>query len=241
MSEGPVQEVILNPESLQESILEARETIFIDGFGLVDALTGEIIEIEGSETFKEEDELSEEEVEWALGKLFRLDGEIVAHETRLKSEIDAITKNWKPSINRLQGAKEGFLRWIKPSLERYAGRALSKMNTKADGTPKANPSKSVKFPKGSLGFRTIPKTVIASPERSADVRIAIDWCRSNYAGALDLAPVLALDKLESEEIEMIRAVTAGEMTWEDAGWTGPCPLKVTLPGEKFDVKTGVKA
>ena len=235
-------EATLDLQDASPGLSEARETVFIEGFGTVYADTGEIVEIEdrGEVAGAAPIEPTEADIEWALGKMFRLDGEIVATEARLKAEVDAIQKNWSPTINRLKGAKEGFLRWIKPQAERFAEAALREKNTKKDGTPVANPVKSLKFPKGSLSFRSIPKVSIAAPERSADVRAAIDWCRANYAGALYLAPVLALEALEDEEREMIRAVTAGEKTWEEAGWTGPCPLKVTLPGEKFDIKTGVK-
>jgi hypothetical protein len=236
---------VLDPQASPADVAEeARETVFIEGYGTVYADTGELVELDGDTpeaASAPELEFTETDVEWALAKLFRLDGEIVASETRLKAELDAVTKNWKPTVNRFKGAKEGFLNWVRPQLQRYAERTLAAKNLKADGTPKANPEKSVKFPKGTLAFRSVNQVGIAAPEGGqAATNGAIEWLRKTYPGALELVPALALDKLEAEEREEIRAVVAGEKTWEEAGWPGPCPLKVTLPGDKFDVRTGVK-
>lgn len=224
-------------------LTDVRETVYIEGYGTVYADTGELVEMEGEvpAALVEEKEFDENDVEWALGKLFKLDGEIVASETRLKAEIEAITKNWKPQVSRLKGAKENFLRWVTPQLKRYAEKVLAAKNTKADGTPRANPEKSVKTPKGTLSFRSVKAVGIAAPEGGAkETERAVEWLKENYPHALRSVWALDLDKLSAEDREAIRAVFAGEKDEEELGWTGPCPLKVTLPGEKFDVRTGVK-
>lgn len=236
---------VLDPQAAPLDVAEeaVRETVYIEGYGTVYADTGELVEMEGEvpAALVEEKEFDENDVEWALSKLFKLDGEIVASETRLKAEIEAITKNWKPQVSRFKGAKEGFLRWVTPQLQRYAEKVLAAKNTKADGTPRANPEKSVKTPKGTLSFRSVNQVGIAAPEGGAkETERAVEWLKENYPHALRSVWALDLDKLSADDREAIRAVVAGEKIEEELGWTGPCPLKVTLPGEKFDVKTGVK-
>lgn len=238
MAEEPAEK-----EGYEKAMNEQRETVYIEGYGTVYADTGELVEIEGEipAALEQEKEFEESDVEWALGKLFKLDGEIVASEARLKAEIEAITKNWKPQVLRFKGAKEGFLNWVKPQLKRYAEKVLAAKNTKADGTPRANPEKSVKTPKGTLSFRSVNQVGIAAPDgTSRDLDAAVNWVKENYPSALRSVWVLDLDKLTAEEREEIRAVVAGEKNEEEVGWSGPCPLKVTLPGEKFNVSTGVK-
>lgn len=236
---------VLDPQAAPLDAAEeaVRTTVYIEGYGTVYEDTGELVEMEGEvpAALVEEKEFDENDVEWALGKLFRLDGEIVASESRLKAEIEAITKNWKPQVSRFKGAKEGFLRWVTPQLQRYAEKVLAAKNTKADGTPRANPEKSVKTPKGTLSFRSVNTVGIAAPEGGAkETERAVEWLKENYPHALRSVWALDLDKLSADDREAIRAVVAGEKIEEELGWTGPCPLKVTLPGEKFDVKTGVK-
>lgn len=229
---------------------EPRSTTYIEGYGFVDSETGELVEVSvellsvvGVKASEEEAprEFEESDVEWALSKLFKIDGEIVASESRLKAEVEAITKNWRPQVNRFKAAKEGFLNWVKPQLQRYAERVLAVKNTKADGTLRANPERSVKLPKGTLAFRAINQVGIAAPEGGArDVDRAVEWLKENYPHALRSVWALDLDKLNADDREEIRAVAAGEKTFEEVKWTEPCPLKVTLPGERFDVRTGVK-
>lgn len=216
-----------------------REVIDIEGFGLIDAETGEVLGLEGLPVITSV--MAEADAEWMLGKLFRLDGEIVASESRLKAELEAVTKNWKPTVNSFKRARENFLEWAKPHLQRFAERTLAARNTKADGTMRANPERSVKFPKGTLAFRAVNEVGIAAPEGGREqVNDAIEWLCCAYPEAVELVPTLALDKLEAAHREEIRAVVAGELTWQEAGWPGPCPLKVTLPGDRFDVRSGVK-
>ncbi|MEQ1761581.1 MAG: host-nuclease inhibitor Gam family protein [Pyrinomonadaceae bacterium] len=228
---------------MSEELVDSQ-TVYIEGFGYVDAETGELVTMEGdipNGAMESTNEFDENDVEWALSKLFRLDGDIVASEARLKAELDAITKNYKPTVNRLVGAKNSFLTWVKPQLQRYAERVLAAKNTKADGTPVAKPEKSVKLPKGTLAFRAVNQVSIATPEGGARaVDAAVEWVKENYPHALRSVWVLDLDKLSEEDRATIQAVTAEEKSFVEVGWNGPCPLKVTLPGDKFDVRTGVK-
>lgn len=236
---------VVDPQAAPADVAEeARETVFIEGYGTVYADTGELVELDGDTpeaASAPELEFGESEVEWALGKLFRLDGEIVASEARLKAEIDAVARNWKPRVNRLKAAKDGFARWVMPQLRRYAERALEARNRKPDGSLRARLEKSVRFPKGVLAFRSVSEVGVSAPEggRAAEAQ-AIEWLLAVYPHAVVMAPALALNGLDAEDREVIRSVAEGEQTWEEAGWPGPCPLRVTIPGERFDVRTGVK-
>jgi len=230
-------------ETTTTETAEARETVYVEGYGLVDADTGELVEMEDvpSTLYEDEPAFSEQDVEWALKKLFALDGEIVASEGRMKAEIAAITSNLKPKVNRLKGAKESFKNWVAAPLEAYARAALAKSNLKKDGTVKANPEKSVKSTFGVLAFTAVNKVGIAGPEGGvAETRSAVEWMKANFPGGVDYEPRLSLDALDADEREAIRAVIAGEQDWEAAGWSGPCPLRVTLPGDRFDFRTGVR-
>ena len=220
-----------------------HETIHIEGIGLIDAVTGALIAVDGAipPNVAAESYLAESDVEWALDKLFRLDGEIVAVEARLKAELAAITDNWKPRANRLRRARTDFLRWLYPFLQNYADRVLAARNTKADGTPRANPERTLKFPKGSLAFRRRAETGVYVPDGAQAKEDALEWLCQSYPNAVELTPSMALDNLTDAQRETIRAVAAGELTWQEAGWSGPCPLRVELPGDTFTVRTGVDA
>ena len=218
-----------------------HETIHIEGIGLIDAETGALIEAGGAipPNVVAESYLAESDVEWALDKLFRLDGEIVAVEARLKAELAAITDNWKPRANRLRRARTALLRWLYPFLQNYAERVLAARNTKADGTQRANPERTLKYPKGSLAFRRRAETGVYVPDGAQAKEEALRWLCQTYTNTVVLALSIALDELTDAQREEIRAVVAGEKTWQAAGWTGPCPLRVELPGDTFTVRTGV--
>lgn len=223
---------------------EARTTTYIDGYGLVDSDTGELVEMDDiipALASPDPQEFDDADVEWALKKLFAIDGDLVATETRLKAELAAITSNLKPKVNRLRGAKESFKAWVGPQLQAYAERRLAKENLKSDGTPKANPARSIKNPFGVLAFTAVNKVGIAAPDGGvAEQKAAVQWMKENMPGGYSYAPVLALDALDEAERSTIEAVASGARTWEEVGWSGPCPLKVTLPGDRFDFRTGVK-
>lgn len=241
-----------------ENVAEVAEVVFIEGYGYVYADTGALVEaddeipaefaaamklLEASEIAEDQvPKVTEQTVTWALNKMFKLDGEILAAETRLKAEVDAITRNWKPRVNRLKGAKSYFLAWVTPQLREYAAEYLRERNTKPDGTTRANPEKSVKFPQGTLAFRAVNQTSITRPGSAgaAENKRALEWIKEHYPYATKVVLEMDLDALTHEDRATIEAVTNGSMTLEEAGWQSPCPLKVTLPGEKFDIRTGVK-
>lgn len=216
----------------------ARETEFIPGYGEVYTDTGELVDIplDSPEKirkafhFGEAVEFSEEEVEWGLRKLFRLDGDIVAAESRLKAEMDAVSKNWKPEIGKRNRAKEGFLRWFSPYAKQYAERQLLIRNTKRDGTLKANPEKSVKFPNGSLAFRasrSTPASVQVRPGVSESQ--LLEYMKEHFPAYVEMVPKVNLSKFTVEDLKEI-----GDLS----------PVLEVLPevasSDEFSVKTGVK-
>lgn len=229
---------------IPETTESERATTYIDGYGLVDSETGELVEMDDiipSLAGAEAVEFDDKDVEWALKKLFAIDGELVSAEGRMKAELAAITSNLRPKVNRLKGAKESFKNWVRPQLQAYAERFLARANLKKDGTVKANPDKSVKSTFGVLAFTAVNKVGIAAPEGGvAEVRSAVEWMKANYPGGIDYEPRLDLNSLSEEEREEIRSVFAGDRDADDLGWSGPCPLKVTLPGDRFDFRTGVR-
>lgn len=186
-------------------------------------------------------EVDEDSADWALGKLFVLDGEIVATKARLDAELSAVKRNWEPRLNTLRRARESFLSYVEPGLEAFAKKFLAEINTKSDGTPVSKPARSVARPRGRLQFRAVNEVSVAQPEGGVAVTAsAIEWLLKTYPAAVELVPKINLDGLSKEDRDEIRAVVAGEKTVEEAEWPGPCPLKVTLPGESFSVETGVK-
>lgn len=232
-------------EVMGETPTTDPRVIWIDGLW-VNEETGEVTDIEGlpqsfrptEEDVKEQIAVSDEDVEWALKKLFRLDGALVAAETRLKAERAAIDQNWKPTVNRLKGTREWFAEFVKPRLRAYAEGVLAVRNA-----GKKTPDKSIKNPHGVLAFRALPNGSISKGDdpKAAEVREMVAWTEKAFPNAIKQEPALDLDKLTPEQREVIFRVERGEITWEEAGWPGPCPLKVTLPGDQFDIRTGVKA
>lgn len=229
------------PEIVEEA---PRATVYIEGYGTVYEDTGELVEADPDapaaiiQAFQSPDEVefTESDVEWALRKLFRLDGNIVAADARLKAEIEAIQKNWKPEIGRAQRAKESFIRWITPMAKRYAERQLLVRNTKKDGSLKANPEKTVKFPQGSLSFKAKP----ATPEKVAiqadkTVAEAVAWAEEHFPDYIVRTPSIDWARFTEADREYVKTQLAKE--------GADCPLAIVeaIPSvEEFNIKTGVK-
>ena len=216
-----------------------RPTTYIDGYGTVYEDTGELVEADPDaptqvlNAFQNPEgvEFTETDVEWALRKLFRLDGNIVAANARLKAEVDAIQKNWTPEINRVKRARDSFVRWVSPMVRRYAERQLMIRNTKKDGTLKADPEKSVKFVQGVLAFKTKP----ATPEKVAiqadkSVAEATAWVEEHFPDYIVRTPSIDFARFTEEDRKKLREMEG-------------CPLAIveaTPPTEEFSIKTGVK-
>lgn len=211
-----------------------KVTVYIDGFGWVDEETGELAEPDETIAAINSDltaDFTDKQVEWVLSKLFTLDGTIVANTARMKAEQEAITKNWRPEISKAQRAKEWFIKWATPMVKAYAERQLAIRNTKKDGTLKANPDKSIKFPQGTLAFRKQP----ASPEAVAihpsfSVKEAVEWVQANAPHCIVNVPTIDWEAFTEEDKNKIG-------TEED------CPLAVLAATEAtdvFSIKTGVK-
>jgi hypothetical protein len=223
-------------------MIDATATEYIEGFGLVDSETGELIQAQGetpstiakllSDGIKEF-EMAEAEVEWALRKLVKIDSQLVANKARLDAELSAIKTNWEPEVNKLKRAKEGFLRWLKPSLDQYARRTLATMNAN-----KKTPTKTVKFPFGSLSFRATqakPATVVV--KAGVSQAELIKWFEENWVQRV--MKIVDLN-FTAQEIDDLRK-------WLDATThvtaVTPCPLEIVdgePAGEEFYVRTGVK-
>lgn len=217
-----------------------RPTVYIEGYGTVYEDTGELVEadpdaptqvLQAFNSFETDFEFDESAVEWSLRKLFRLDGNIVAADARLKAEIDAIQKNWTPEINRAKRARESFIKWVSPMVRRYAEKQLLIRNTKKDGTLKANPEKSVKFVQGTLAFKTKP----ATPEKVAiqadkSVAEATAWVEQHFPDYIVRTPSIDFARFTEEDRKKLREMEG-------------CPLAIveaTPPTEEFSIKTGVK-
>jgi len=217
---------------------DARPTVLIEGYGTVYEDTGELVEPDADapaavlQAFGDaEAEFTEAEVEWALRKVFRLDGDILAAETRLRAEVEAIQKNWTPEINRAKRARASFLRWIGPTVRRFAERRLLERNTKADGTPKANPEKTLKYPLGSLAFRTKPATLEkVALKAGVSAAEAAAWVDLHFPACVVQTLAIDYSRFTEADRERLRVMDG-------------CPLEVTeaVPAtEEFTIKTGVK-
>ena len=247
MSDTPAPVVEEIVEAAPAVVVEeaSRPTVYIEGYGLVYEDTGEPLEIDPDapatmkqafNSFETDFEIGESEVEWFLRKLFRLDGNIVASEARLKAEVDAIQKNWKPEINRANRAKESLVKWFTPLAKRYAERQLLVRNTKKDGSLKANPEKTVKFPQGSLAFKAKP----ATPEKVAiqaekSVAEAVAWAQEHFPDYIIQTPSIDWARFTEADREYVKTQLAKE--------EADCPLAIVeaIPStEEFTIKTGVK-
>lgn len=227
--------------TLPDPVEEApRATVYIEGFGLIFEDSGELVEapadaptrvLQAFNSFEDDFEFDESAVEWALRKLFRLDGDIVAADARLKAEIEAIQNNWTPEIKRAKRARETFVKWVSPMVRRYAEAQLAIRNKKRDGTVKANPEKTVKFPQGSLSFRTKPATpekVAIHPDKT--VAEALAWAEQHFPDCIVRTPSIDFSRFTEEDREKLRKMEG-------------CPLAVieaSPASQEFSIKTGVK-
>lgn len=205
---------------------------------------GEVMDLEGvPEAFRpteadaeEAVQVTEADVEWALRKFARMDGAILADDTRRKAETKAIEGNLKPGINRLLRSREWFENYVGGRLRAYATAVLSVRNA---GKAPDKVEKTVKTPFGKLSFVALPDGSVAKPERDADVRAATEWVQAHFPHAIRQEPVLALDLLTADDREKLFMVAEGKVTEEEAGFASPCPLKVTPPGDQFRIGTGI--
>lgn len=223
--------------------LEPRETEYIEGYGTVYTDTGELVEADEdipAGYVTEEAEFTEDDAVWAVAKIKRLDLAAQMAKARYDAEKAALTRNYRGEVNRLVNSSGWFRRFVEGRLRKFAEAELLKRNTKKDGSLKANPDKSLKFPEGRLAFSTVNKTRVSAPEGTANVRDAVEWVQAHYPHAIRMEPALDLANLTDAELETFDKVAKGEITLEKAGWDRPTPLKVTPTGESFEVKTGIK-
>lgn len=219
----------------------SENTEWVEGIGLVDTDTGQILAApaDAPEAVRQGSVMTEQDAEWVLAKLFRLDSEIEAAQVRLNAELEAIRNNYGPVLNRLRRVRDSFARWMEPQLRSFAEAALERRNTKADGTPVASPLKTLRFPKGTLAFRTTTETNVYAPEGAAARREAVAWLERHCPMAVKYKGEPDLYGLDGDTEAVIIAVARGDATWEEVGWEGPCPLEVEFPNTEFKVKTGI--
>ena len=209
------------------------ELIEIEGYGYVNPETGELV----GEACPDAETMTADEVQDTLYRLWALEADLLGREARLKAELSAVERNLKPKVNALKRAREWFLGRITHALERYAKAVLDGQNSEREGK---EPLRSLKFARGTLGFRAVNEPRFTFPKDAQGAIDALQWLGEHCPQAIVYEPTYMPSGLDDDMRDTIRAVEAGELTWQEAGWSGPCPLKVTLPGDVFYVRTGLK-
>jgi hypothetical protein len=219
---------------------EARATIYIEGLGEIYEDTGELVTPDQETPLRvqnaflnpnEPTVFGMDDAEWAMRRMFELDAKLKESETALKARVEAITENYSPVINRLVRARERFEKWVSPYLKEFATRELERRNRKADGTPRANPEKSIRTMHGSLTFRFnsgADEKVACAPDTKKAV--ALEYVRQHVPHAVKMEPEIDYSAFTEADREQIRAATDIPLVVVDA-----------LPGgDRFGVKTGVR-
>ena len=222
-----------------DSTLAYYEGLRIDEDGVVVEIDGLPDSLRPTEADAEAAvQVSEADADWLLKRFFKVDAAILADDTRRKAETKAIEANLKPTINRLKRTRD----WLEASFgERLREYLVAVLSVRNAGKAEDKWQRSIKLAHGSLNLVADKSGSVAVPEdiRAADLRAATAWVQKHYPHAIVMEPVLNLSALTDDDYKRIFGVTKGEITEAEAGWDSPCPLKVTLPGDKFKIRTGV--